>query len=213
MARPRLIDNDDALRHAMMLFWRNGYGATGIRELEAATGLKASSLYHRYGSKDGLFEAALAHYLDDIIQWRITHYLDSTRDTPDALGGLRRFLETVYDYISPKRPPLACLLVNTALEIGGQQKAVDLLLANGGRRIRDGLQRNLDDMKAEGDLAPPADTTALAELLHLGLQGLVVSSRIEKDRGALDRKVDLILALLPLTHPVQPTHTTGKTRP
>lgn len=211
MARPRLIDNDDALRHAMMAFWRGGYGATGIRELESATGLKASSLYHRYGSKDGLFEAALARYLDDIIAWRITHYLDSTRDTPDALAGLRRFLETVYDYISPRRPPLACLLVNTALEIGGQQKAVDLLLANGAARLRDGLQRNLEDMQKDGDLAPHADTAALSELLHLGLQGLVVSSRIEKDRAALDRKVDLILALLPLTHPVPPTHTTGKT--
>ena len=50
----------------MHAFWMRGYEATSIEDLVSATGLSRSSIYQAYGSKAGLFDAALHVYLDAI---------------------------------------------------------------------------------------------------------------------------------------------------
>ena len=65
MARRREFDEQAVVANAMELFWRQGYRATTPRDLLTATGLSKSSLYATFGSKEGLFLAALDAYLDD----------------------------------------------------------------------------------------------------------------------------------------------------
>jgi AcrR family transcriptional regulator len=57
--RPRSFDRDDALRRAMLLFWRHGYDATSISLLTEAMGIGAPSLYAAFGDKRALFKEAL----------------------------------------------------------------------------------------------------------------------------------------------------------
>lgn len=218
MARPRQIDDDKLLQRAMMVFWQNGFGATGIRELEDATGLRAPSLYNRFGSKEGLFEAALEHYLQMVVGWRVRHFLEGADAVPpddrdrkeaydkqDALAGLRRFLETTYDYADSRHPAMACLLVNTSMEMGGTQGAVDAVLLRGAQKIRAGFEHNLQRLQRDGRLPADADISAHAEHLQLCLQGLLVSSRMDEDKASLARKVGLILSTLPLIVPATST--------
>lgn len=65
VARPREFDEADAVRIAAETFWRRGYQATSIKELEEATGLTAGSLYKAYGSKRELFTLCLEQYMKD----------------------------------------------------------------------------------------------------------------------------------------------------
>src|SRR5262245_52431894 len=67
MARPKGYDREAVLRAARDLFWERGYEATSVADLEARTGLNRSSLYQEFGSKHGLFEAALECYADQVI--------------------------------------------------------------------------------------------------------------------------------------------------
>jgi TetR/AcrR family transcriptional repressor for divergent bdcA len=48
----------------MALFHARGYDAVGVAELGEAIGVKAPSLYAAFGSKKGLFERALALYVE-----------------------------------------------------------------------------------------------------------------------------------------------------
>ena len=57
--RPREFDAGAALDGAMRLFWRVGYEAASLPDLEAATGLARSSLYNAFGSKRDLYLKAL----------------------------------------------------------------------------------------------------------------------------------------------------------
>lgn len=211
MARPRQLEDDKLLHRAMMLFWQQGYSATGIRDLEEATGIKAPSLYNRFGSKEGLFDAALDNYLDAIVGWRVRVFLEGkapehpgerdrreTFDRNDALAGLRRFFETTYDYARPGQPRLACLMVNTTLEMGGMRDTVDRMIERGSEQIRKGFETSLHRLQKEGRLTVDADIPGHAEHLQLCLQGLLVSSRMPLDSQAMQRKVDLIMASLPL---------------
>src|ERR1700745_477848 len=131
MARPRQTDDNALLARAMPLFWRQGFGATGLRELEAALGPKAPAIYHRFGSKEGLFQQVLAYYLEAVVGQRTRRYLQA--EAP--LAGLRRFFETPYDDAAADLPPLSCLLVNTATELGENEALVGDYLRRGSAMI------------------------------------------------------------------------------
>ncbi|MBP2199473.1 TetR/AcrR family transcriptional regulator [Pantoea cypripedii] len=63
--RPRQFDRDEAVIHAMHLFWENGYESTSLAQLKAAIGkgITAPSFYAAFGSKEALFQEAVSCYL------------------------------------------------------------------------------------------------------------------------------------------------------
>jgi AcrR family transcriptional regulator len=61
--RPPQFAREEVLEAILQAFWRHGFDAISIGNLEAATGLKRASLYSAFGNKSALFEATLNHYL------------------------------------------------------------------------------------------------------------------------------------------------------
>lgn len=59
MARPRSFDTAAVVRQARDAFVAGGYRGTSVEDLLTATGLSRASLYQAFGSKRGLFLAAL----------------------------------------------------------------------------------------------------------------------------------------------------------
>ena len=89
--RPRAFDTDRAVEQATALFWRRGYRATTTRELEGALGIAPSSLYHAFGSKADLLDAALARYLERLEE----ELLGPLRSGPDGLGAVDAFFASL----------------------------------------------------------------------------------------------------------------------
>lgn len=50
---------DTLLTHALALFTVRGYDAVGVQELASAAGVTKPTLYHHFGSKEGVLEALL----------------------------------------------------------------------------------------------------------------------------------------------------------
>ena len=63
MGRPRSFDEDTILEAAAGVFVRGGYEGTSIDDLVRTLGLHRGSLYLAFGSKRGLFLAALRRYV------------------------------------------------------------------------------------------------------------------------------------------------------
>ena len=59
MGRKRSFDDDEVLARAREVFLKHGYEGTSIDALVKATGLLRGSLYGAFGSKRGMFVAAL----------------------------------------------------------------------------------------------------------------------------------------------------------
>ncbi|MBL3699913.1 TetR/AcrR family transcriptional regulator [Leucobacter luti] len=122
MGRVRSFDTDDAVRRARSVFWSVGYAQASLPELEAATGLQRSSIYHAFGSKRGLFDAAVASYLAEVVRPRLAP-LSGADVAPhaltDYLTGLVRALR------APGSPAAdGCLLVAAAGAPIGQEPEV-----------------------------------------------------------------------------------------
>jgi AcrR family transcriptional regulator len=102
------------LTGAMHAFRRAGYEQVSVRDLERATSLSAGSLYHAYGGKEGLFDAAFAHYNDAVLRARIERYAPAG----SGIDGLEELFSTLLE--EPGGQRLGCLITNSAVEFGAE---------------------------------------------------------------------------------------------
>ncbi|MFC8244553.1 TetR/AcrR family transcriptional regulator [Streptomyces chartreusis] len=192
MARTREFDVDAAVSAAMEAFRRTGYEGTSMRDLAEATGLGSGSIYAAFGSKEGLYLAALDLYR----QRYALPLIDLLRSGNDARDVIREVFVGSVDEIVKDGSRRACLIVAAAMERarGDAQVAARL------RSTTQALELALFDVIAEGQVRGqvPADRSAadLARFLVASLQGLRVMGAIDPDRAALTRSAEVALGCL-----------------
>ena len=113
MARTLAFDRDTAARAARQVFWRDGFESASIPALETATGLSRSSIYNAFGSKRGLFDAAVESYLDEIVRPRLAGLL-AEPIAPEALDAYLAGLGQALENAAQLPASHGCLLVNSA---------------------------------------------------------------------------------------------------
>ncbi|MDZ5446403.1 helix-turn-helix domain-containing protein [Micromonospora sp. 4G57] len=192
MARTREFDLDAAVDAAMEVFRRKGYEGASMRDLAEATGLGSGSLYAAFGSKDGLYLAALDRYR----QRYAAPLADMLRAGSDAREVIREVFIGVIDDIVGDGRRLACLIVGASME----RAQHDLRVAERLRSTTQSLELALYDLLAEGQLRGqiPANRSPgdLAGFLVTSLQGLRVMGAINPDRAALMRSAEVALSCL-----------------
>ncbi|MFC9515232.1 TetR/AcrR family transcriptional regulator [Nocardiaceae bacterium NPDC056970] len=128
MPRVQEFDTDAVVGHARDLFWDRGFEATSVPDLERATGLNRSSLYNAFGSKRGLFDAAVQDYLDRVVRPRLRILTDEPT-APDAAMRYYRGVQEAIESLPADYPGRGCLLLNSAAGFAAhddvQRAAVD----------------------------------------------------------------------------------------
>ena len=182
MVGVRRFDEDGVLDRVAELFWRQGYEATSIQDLEAQTRLGRGSLYNAFGDKAALFRRALARY--GATQGPPLQHLAQ----PDARAGLAALLNAIVARMDQPGRPRGCLFTNTCVQ-GAEEAGVGPGMATGVRALEDVLAARFEQARAEGQMAPEADVRALARFYSVVIQGLGVSHRVLGDRATLDDTV------------------------
>jgi TetR/AcrR family transcriptional repressor of nem operon len=190
MARPRKLDDDEALDRAMHAFWLRGWTATSIRDLEDRLGVKAPSIYRRFGSKDGLARAALDRYLREVIGRRIDRHLGVEGD---PVANVRGFLASAVTPGPAGQPLLGCLLTMTAVELPALTPELGPLVEEGLASIEGALRQELERADRAGRLAAGVEPATAAASLTLGFQGLMVLARSGLRPALLLTRVDALL--------------------
>lgn len=189
MGRARDYDEESVLVGAMHAFRRHGYEGASIRDLEAATGLKAGSIYNSFGDKAGLFNAAFEHYNQAVLKRRIDKFAPAER----GLGGVRKlFLSLLQE---PNRESLGCLITNSAVEFGAQGKqhpCVD----QGLRMLETTFLQRLVIARRDGALHSGVDPAVTATWLLALYQGVLVLVRAGHSAAALKRLINQSFDLL-----------------
>ncbi|MFI6598293.1 TetR family transcriptional regulator [Nonomuraea sp. NPDC050536] len=194
MARTREFDTEAAVEAAMGVFWRKGYAATSIHDLVEATGVGRGSLYAAFGSKQGLYEAALTRYAERSGAAN-TARLERVAPVREILRGLLLALvdATVLD---PERR--GCLITNTATERLPHDPMAARVVGQALDRQAESVTAVLRRARDEGELPPGTDVTSLADLVVTTVQGVRVLGKAGADRRRLVAVVDLALSVLPV---------------
>lgn len=138
MARTQAFDRDTVVRAARGVFWRTGYEGAAIPALEEATGLNRSSIYNAFGSKRGLFDAAVQSYLDEVIRPR----LRPLREEPASPDAIVAYLDGLRDAFADAGSMVGqggCLLVNTATAPLAQDAEVARVIADYRDELREAI--------------------------------------------------------------------------
>jgi TetR/AcrR family transcriptional regulator len=77
------------LRNALNLFALRGYDAVGVQEVAESAGITKPTLYHYFGSKQGLLRALIETYHDPFTR-QVREAVRYTGDLPGSLAALAR---------------------------------------------------------------------------------------------------------------------------
>lgn len=157
MPRPQAYATADAVRAARGVFWVQGFEGASVPDLERATGLNRSSIYHAFGSKRGLFDAAVQSYLDEVVRPRLA-VLTGPGVAPDALVEYLTGLRAAIVGADPAGAGQGCLLVNTATAPIGGDAAVRAVVAGYRAELRTAFERGVRARFPDHDPADLADT-------------------------------------------------------
>jgi TetR/AcrR family transcriptional repressor of nem operon len=192
MARVREFDTDAAVAQAMGLFWERGYEATSLHDLTKALGIGRGSLYAAFGSKDGLYQAALERYREDLAR-PMLQALSAGADIRASLRGVLTGL--VADSVADERRR-GCMVVNAAAERVPHDPATSRMVRDVLQAIEDALAEALSAARERGELPEGKDPRALAGFLVIWINGLRVAAKANPDEIALMRSVEVAMTLL-----------------
>jgi len=172
--RPREYEEAEVIERAMQVFWTEGYHATSLPDLLAATQISRSSLYAGFGDKHGIFLRALERYIEQALA-RLDQELDTA---PDALTGVQLCIEGYLVRTQGDAGVRGCLVVATAMELAAHDKEVSTCIDRFFRQMESRLAAALTLAQQAGQVRRTIDPASFAHLLVCMLEGIRVISKV-----------------------------------
>lgn len=180
MGRDKNYQREAILTAAMNTFWETGFHHTSARELAAAMGVNVATMYSEFGSKEGLYSAALELYEREVVD-----AFFGPLEAPEAsIDTLRTTLRQFPALAAQVAMAPGCLVTNAAIERAPDQAASHEVMARYVRRIAAGARHALTN--ASPGAAP--DAAAVEQLSHqlvATLLGMFVMTRAQVDARVL----------------------------
>lgn len=178
---------DKLLLEALRQFSAKGYSGTSTSSIIDAVGASKGGLYNHFPNKEQLFREALS--LARKI-WREKN-LRGLDLLPRPTDKLIRLLENYRDHYltDTLNLPGGCVFVNLAVELGEEYPHLGMVVHEGFIRLRQMIERLLNEEKAAGTLVMDLDTGDAAELIFTGILGACVVYSSDKSKATLARSI------------------------
>ena len=151
----------------MRVFYRQGFHATSLDDIQKEGGVSRPTLYNHFKSKDELIVAAMRRR-DEIFRNRLMKFVESSGKSP------RGQLEAVFDFHEEWFTGdefCGCMFINASAEFSVSDSAPRRIAAEHKREI----VRYMSEICAVGGYSKPEE---LAEDLNILLEGAIVAARV-----------------------------------
>src|SRR5882762_6873822 len=181
--RPRAYQPEIALGKALDLFRKDGFAATSLDALSAATGMNRPSLYGAFGDKRALYIKSYARYR-----------ADARAAMVDIFRGelpIRKRLERIYAialdiYLSGEAGPRGCFTVMTAASEAIADPDIRAMVLEGFTELDKAFAACFRIAKEKGELPPSADPVVLAQLASATIHTIAIRARAQVPRKELE---------------------------
>ena len=173
MGRKKSYDRDILINNAMEIFRDHGFSGTSTQMLVEGLGVNRFSIYAEFGNKQGLFEAALERYDEQVIERTF-----GPLEAPNA--GTKEIRTLLEFYASASKGPAAgrgCLLCNTAVEFGPVDPGGAGFVQRYFERLSRAFRTALDNANSRGELRNPVNPREQADFFTASVLGLFVMIR------------------------------------
>ncbi|AGY91724.1 hypothetical protein SPICUR_03665 [Spiribacter curvatus] len=188
MPRTAVHTRDESLEKALHLFWRQGFGATSLKDIERTLDMRPGSIYASFGSKEDLFREALERYAV-----RTMAELERViAAEPSPIGGLVAYIRTLGRLRERGETCAACMLVKSLVEFGPREAAARSRVENLLARMEQRLTERLADAQAAGEVPNGLDPARLGRRLQADVVGLrTYAERDVDDQAVRDLAEDI----------------------
>ena len=181
--RPRAYQPDIALGKALDLFRKDGFAATSLDDLSAATGMNRPSLYGAFGDKRELYIKSYQRYRDDARAAMI----DIFRDELPIRKRLERIYAVALDiYLSGEAGPRGCFTVMTAASEAVADPQIRGMVLEGFVELDKAFAACFRLAKEKGELPEAADPAVLAQLASATIHTIAIRARTRVPRKELE---------------------------
>src|SRR5205823_4010887 len=181
--RPRAYQPEIALGRALDLFRKDGFAATSLDDLSAATGMNRPSLYGAFGDKRELYIKAYQRYRADAAAAMI----DIFRDELPIRKRLQRIFTVALDiYLSGDGGPRGCFTVMTAASEAVADPDIRAMVLEGFSELDKAFAACFRLAKQKGELPASADPQVLARLASATIHTIAIRARTRVPRKELE---------------------------
>ncbi|WGS19821.1 TetR/AcrR family transcriptional regulator [Bradyrhizobium sp. ISRA463] len=180
--RPRAYVPDVALGKALDLFRRDGFAATSLDDLSAATGMNRPSLYSAFGDKRELYIKSYQRYRDDARAAMV----DIFRAEAPLRERLARIYAIALDIYTEGESPRGCFTVMTAASEAVADPDIRAMVLEGFTELDKAFSICFRFAKERGELPDTADAAALAHLASATIHTIAIRARARVPRKELE---------------------------
>src|SRR4030081_1197836 len=181
--RPRAYQPEVALGKALDLFRKDGFAATSLDDLSAATGMNRPSLYGAFGDKRELYIKSYARYRADA---RAAMADIFRTDAPIRKRLARIFAVALDIYLSGDAGPRGCFTVMTAASEAVSDPEIRGMVLEGLSELDKAFTACFRLAKENGELPQTADPVVLAQLASATIHSIAVRARARVQRKELE---------------------------
>jgi AcrR family transcriptional regulator len=185
--RPRAFEAETALAQAMDVFWTDGFAATSLDDVSAATGLNRPSLYGAFGDKRALYLKAYDQY-----RRRVNEQFQPLFQAREPIRTkLRRILTAALDlYLSGPHGPRGCFTVLSAASDAIADPDLHGLVGEAIDATDRAFGRLFTEARAAGELPEDADPRRLARVASATIHTLSIRARARIPRAEIAPIID-----------------------
>src|SRR3954453_22052270 len=181
--RPRAYEPEVALAKALDLFRKDGFAATSLDDLSAATGMNRPSLYGALGDKRELYIKSYERYRTDAR----AAMQEIFREELPIRKRLERIFEVALDiYLSGDSGPRGCFTVMTAASEAVADPEIRALVLEGFSELDKAFAVCFRLAKEKRELTNSADPVVLAQLASATIHTVAIRARARVPRKELE---------------------------
>ena len=181
--RPRAYQPEVALGKALDLFRKDGFAATSLDDLSAATGMNRPSLYGAFGDKRELYIKSYARYRADAREAMQEIF---RKELPIRERLARIYAVALDIYLSGEAGPRGCFTVMTAASEAVADPEIRAMVLEGFSELDKAFNACFRLAKERGELPPSADPLILAQLASATIHTIAIRARAGVPRKELE---------------------------
>ena len=181
--RPRAYEPEVALAKALDLFRKDGFAATSLDDLSAATGMNRPSLYGAFGDKRELYIKSYQRYRADARAAMLDIF---SIELPIKQRLARIFAVALDIYLSGEEGPRGCFTVMTAASEAVADPQIRAMVLEGFTELDKAFAACFRLAREKGELPPSADPVVLAQLASATIHTIAIRARAQVPRKELE---------------------------
>jgi TetR/AcrR family transcriptional repressor of nem operon len=191
VGRPKAFDEQEALTAAMYYFWEHGYDNTSLDSLLVAMGIKKSSFYATFKSKEEIFSRTLELYRVQNLQ-----HLRQLKSEVGAKKAMLTLTELTIKELQETGKVRGCLLINSGKECYNKYDDLSHQIKEDFNYILDLFVEFTQDAKDAGEITSTKKAKVIAGRYMNALNGLTVTIQAGATQELVDDLVESLKEIL-----------------